>query len=106
MGGDVFGFELDLFIEVGSTHDDGALPCELGDAVGLAFLDGGGEIEVDAGGGDLGCGVGEVYDCGVEIAVVAVDVGDQVADGSRGIQIEGFAGLFFDDTFELRLHGW
>ena len=82
---DVFGLEPDLLVEVGGAHDVGALPGELRDAVGLAFLDGGGEVEVDAGGGDLGSGVGEVDDCGVEVAVVAVDVGDLVADRVGGI---------------------
>ena len=74
MGGDVFGLELDGLVEVGDGQDVGALPGEGGEAIGLAFAEGRGEVEgrwlaeVTCGAGWVRLGQGSV-----EIAIVAVD---------------------------------
>ncbi len=85
LGGDVFGFEFSEFVEDFGGHDFGAGPGEGGEAVGLAFVEGGGEVEVDGVGGDLGVGVGEAGEGDVEVAVVAIDVGDLIGDGFGGV---------------------
>ena len=81
LGGGVFGFEFGEFVEDFGGHDFGAGPGEGGEAIGLAFGEGGCEVEVDGVGGDLEVGVGEASEGDVEVAVVAVDVTDLVGDG-------------------------
>ena len=103
MGGDVLGFELYRFVEVGGGHDVGAGPSESGEVVGFAGADGGGEVEVDAGGSDLGRGVGDVEEprVGIDgqnhalelghVGVLPTVIGEE-ADDRRGCGTGGGSG--------------